>query len=178
MNNNIVKVGDLELKEDDFEENPLLKEKYLNALRSKENKRHFQVVYIFKNKIKRMYRIDCMTRKINVNFYHYLKDNYTVLNINEELLEFFRNNIRYTSRTKFQELDKKYPKFKDIYDNYLKSEKFKKLVLMIKTKYDDEYLRLFFRHSINFLNFYLKEKDLELPKKLKKIVFKKNKKHN
>jgi hypothetical protein len=44
---------------------------------------------------------------------------------------------------------------------------------MIKTKYDDEYLRLFFRHSINFLNFYLKEKDIELPnnKKSKKHIF-------
>jgi hypothetical protein len=86
-------------------------------------------------------------------------------------LEFFRTNIRYTSRSKFQELDKKYPNFKDIYEEYLRSEQFKKLVNMIKNKYDDEYLRLFFRHSINFLNFYLKEKDLELPsKKTKKRI--------
>ena len=27
----------------------------------------------------------------------------------------------------------------------------------IKLKYDDEYLKLFFRHSRNFLNFYLKD---------------------
>lgn len=47
-------------------ENLSLKEKYLKALHSKDHKRHFQVFYIFKNKIKRMYRIDCMTRKINV----------------------------------------------------------------------------------------------------------------
>jgi hypothetical protein len=50
----------------DYEENPRLKELYYNALKSKDHKRHFQVIYIFKNKIKRMYRIDCMTRKINV----------------------------------------------------------------------------------------------------------------
>ncbi len=28
---------------------------------------------------------------------------------------------------------------------------------MIKNKYDEEYLKLFFRHSKNFLNFYLKD---------------------
>jgi hypothetical protein len=50
----------------DYEENPRLKKLYYDALKSKEHKRHFQVIYIFKNKIKRMYRIDCMTRKINV----------------------------------------------------------------------------------------------------------------
>ena len=108
-----------------------------------------------------MYRIDCMTRKINVNFYHYIKENYKKLNINDELLDFFKNNIRYTSRTKFQEIDKKYPNFKKIYDDYLKSDKFKKLILNIKNKYDEEYLKLFFRHSKNFLNFYLREASKE-----------------
>ena len=46
---------------------------------------------------------------------------------------------------------------------------------MIKNKYDEEYLRLFFRHSINFLNFYLKEKDPDEPitRKKGKIVLKK-----
>ena len=29
--------------------------------------------------------------------------------------------------------------------------------MMIKNKYDEEYLKLFFRHSKNFLNFYLKD---------------------
>lgn len=123
----------------------------------KNSKRYFQVVYMFKNKIKRMYRIDCMTRKINVNFFHYIKENYKRLDINDELLEFFKNNIRYTSRTKFQEIDKKYPNFKIIYEDYLKSDKFKKLIINIKNKYDEEYLKLFFRHSKNFLNFYLKD---------------------
>jgi hypothetical protein len=104
-----------------------------------------------------MYRIDCMTRKINVNFYHYIRENHRKMNLNEELVDFFRNNIRYTSRNKFVEIDKKYPYFKDIYDQYLKSERFKKLILNIKLKYDDEYLKLFFRHSRNFLNFYLKD---------------------
>lgn len=47
-------------------ENLKLKNKYLEALNKGDNKRHFQVYYVFKNKIKRMYRVDCMTRKINV----------------------------------------------------------------------------------------------------------------
>jgi hypothetical protein len=51
---------------EEYEVNPVLKAKFQEALKSKDNKRHFQVIYIFKNKIKRMYRIDCMTRKINV----------------------------------------------------------------------------------------------------------------
>ena len=49
-----------------YKENILLKEKYFKALHEKDHKRHFQVYNIFKHKIKRMYRVDCMTRKINV----------------------------------------------------------------------------------------------------------------
>ncbi len=98
-----------------------------------------------------------MTRKINVNFYHYLKENFAKLNINEELLDFFKNNIRFTSKTKFQEIDKIYPDFKNIYDDYLKCDRFKKLIVNIKNKYDEEYLKLFFRHSKNFLNFNLRD---------------------
>ena len=50
-----------------YTENLLLKKKFLEALEAnKNNKKHFQVVYMFKKKIKRMFRIDCITRKINV----------------------------------------------------------------------------------------------------------------
>lgn len=50
-----------------YTENIALKEKFLEALAgNKNNKKHFQVVYMFKKRIKRMFRIDCMTRKINV----------------------------------------------------------------------------------------------------------------
>lgn len=104
-----------------------------------------------------MHRIDCMTRKINVNFYHYLKESQKKLHLEEELLDFFKNNIRFTSKTKFKEIDKKYPDFKNIYEDYLKSDRFKRLIINIKNKYDEEYLKLFFRHSKNFLNFYLRE---------------------
>lgn len=49
-------------------ENKILKSKYLEALAKVQNNnvRQFDIVYTFKKKIKRMYRIDCMTRKINV----------------------------------------------------------------------------------------------------------------
>lgn len=50
-----------------YKENKVLKQKFLEALAAnKNNKKHFQVVYMFKKRIKRMFRIDCMTRKINV----------------------------------------------------------------------------------------------------------------
>jgi len=50
-----------------YTENIALKEKFLEALAAnRNNKKHFQVVYMFKKRIKRMFRIDCMTRKINV----------------------------------------------------------------------------------------------------------------
>ena len=58
--------NNVEIIEENNYENKLLKQKFLETLQSKDPKRHFQVYYVFKNRIKRMYRIDCMTRKINV----------------------------------------------------------------------------------------------------------------
>jgi len=89
--------------------------------------------------------------------YNFLKENSEKLRLNDDLLEFFKNNIRYTSKHKFFELDKKYPNFRTIYEEFLKSEKFKKMINIIKAKHDEEYLKLFFRHSKNFLNLYIKD---------------------
>jgi len=50
-----------------YKQNPLLKQKYLeaNEINKKNNTtKKFQIVHVFKKKVKRMYRIDCMTRKI------------------------------------------------------------------------------------------------------------------
>lgn len=55
------------------------------------------------------------------------------------------------------ELEKNYPNFRIIYEEFLKSDKFKKMINIIKSKHDEEYLKLFFRHSKNFLNLYVKE---------------------
>ena len=73
------------------------------------------------------------------------------------MLEFFKNNIRFSTKNKFMDLEKKYPKFRTIYEEFLKSEKFKKMINVIKTKHDEEYLKLFFRHTKNFLNLYLRD---------------------
>jgi len=50
------------------------------------------------------------------------------------------------------DLMKKFPNFKTIFDEFLKSEKFKKMIVLLKNKQDEEYLKLFFRHTKNFLN--------------------------
>lgn len=86
-----------------------------------------------------------------------MKENQGDLNINNELLEFFKNNVRFSTKNKFIDLDKKYPKFRSVYEEFLKSEKFKKMINIIKTKHDEEYLKLFFRHTKNFLNLYVKD---------------------
>ena len=38
----------------------------------------------------------------------------------------------------------------------------------MKNKYENHYVELFFRHSINYLDFYLRENDLEVGKKNKR----------
>jgi hypothetical protein len=160
------------------EENSTLKIKYLQAIaenEEKENNRIFQVFFAFRTKVKRMYRFDCMTRKINVNFYHFIKENSSTLGVDSTFISLFRSLIRHTSRKNFKDLYKKYPQFKRYYNSYLNSTTFKKLVHQTKTKYDDEYMRLFFRHSINFLNFYLKEVDLPKKKQSRFIKSKKMK---
>jgi hypothetical protein len=48
-----------------YDEFPKVKEKYLEALKNNHN-RTFQVKYTFRSNVKRMYRLDCILRKINV----------------------------------------------------------------------------------------------------------------
>jgi len=91
------------------------------------------------------------------NLYNFLRENSEKLKIDNDLLEFFKNNIRFTTKHKMFELEKYYPNFKSIYEEFLKSDKFKKMINIIKFKNDEEYLKLFFRHSKNFLNLYVKE---------------------
>jgi hypothetical protein len=74
------------------------------------------------------------------------------LEIEKKFINIFRNNIRFTSREKELEMTKKYPKFKELYESYLKSTNFKSLIDLVKTNYDGEYLQRFFQHAINFLN--------------------------
>jgi len=76
--------------------------------------------------------------------------------LDPELINLIRNNIRYTSKNKFQKYEEKYPNVRSYYEEFLESQKFKDLINTIKNKYDYEYVKLFFRHSLNFLNYYLK----------------------
>ena len=92
------------------------------------------------------------------NFYHYLVLNSKNLNLDQNILDRFKINMRNTSRYKFLQLYVNNPKFMGIYHDYLNSRHFDRLVNTIKLKYDDLYIKLFLRHSINFLNFHNKEK--------------------
>ena len=97
-----------------------------------------------------------------------MKENCKALNLEDEMIEMFKSNISLTTRAKMKELYAKYPIFSQTYENFLKSEKFLEIISKIKIKYDNDYVQLFFRHSINYLDFYLKENDLEVSKKNKK----------
>ena len=105
--------------------------------------------------MKRNYRIDCMARKINSNFLSYLKNNKEKLNINQEFLLCFKKSINCTSRTRYQELNFKYPCFKFYYEEYLKSTTYKKMIKFNKLSYEKIYFQIFYKHSKNFLEFYL-----------------------
>lgn len=76
--------------------------------------------------------------------------------IDKKLVELFKTNLRFTSKNKFIINESEYPNLREIYDSYLKSFKFRNLIRVIKNKYDYEYVKLFYRHSINFLEYYLK----------------------
>ena len=77
------------------------------------------------------------------------------MDINSELMDFFKRNIRFTSKQKLSDLNKKYPNLKEIYEEFLKSDRFKRIINIIKSKNDNENLKLFFKHAKNFLNLYL-----------------------
>lgn len=58
-------------------------------------------------------------------------------------------------------MKKKFPDIGKFYDEFLKSKRFKELINIIKSKNDEEYLKLFFRHAKNYLNIHIKEKEKE-----------------
>ena len=73
------------------------------------------------------------------------------------MLEYLRNNIRFSNKSRFSDLEKKFTNLRNFYEEFLKSDKYKKMINIIKTKHDEEYLKIFFRHSKNFLNLYIKD---------------------
>ena len=114
--------------------------------------------YLYKNKIQRSYRIDKINKKLNFSIYNFLKENKEELNFNDEIVNYFKckNSIRSPNsdikKNMNFDLIKKFPNFKIIYEEFLKSENFKKMILRLKNKQDEEYLKLFFRHVKNFIN--------------------------
>ena len=108
--------------------------------------------------------IDSMTRKINmyhnlINFYQsnfstFLEENSENFQIGRDLILYFRSNNKFRRRLNCFTLELKYPHIDTIYQQFLKSEKFKRLINQIKTKNDEEYLKLFFKHSKNFMKIF------------------------
>ena len=111
-------------------------------------KTYFKVSYRTKNK-KRKYQVDCMTKKLNVNFFKYLKQNKKELNIDKNILNFFKKNMKLTSRTIIEQLKKKCPKINEYFQKFLQSNIFTHLMDNIKQKNDEEYSNLFIKHVKN-----------------------------
>jgi hypothetical protein len=97
-----------------------------------------------------------------------MKDNSKALNLEDVMIEMFKSNMSITRRAEIKELYAKYPIFSQTYEDFLKSEKFIEIISKMKNKYENHYVELFFRHSINYLDFYLRENDLEVGKKNKR----------
>ncbi len=111
-------------------------------------KPYFKVSYRTKNK-KRKYQVDCMTKKLNVNFFKYMKQNKKELNIDKNILNFFKKHMKLTSRTIIEQLKKKCPKINEYFQKFLQSNIFTHLMDNIKQKNDEEYSNLFIKHVKN-----------------------------
>ena len=62
------------------------------------------------------------------------------------------------NKKKILKVEKIFPNLRHIYDEFLKSDDFKRMINSVKLKNDETYLKLFFRHTKNFLNLYIKER--------------------
>ena len=83
--------------------------KLINSDIIKKGKPYFKVSYKRKNK-KRIYQVDCMSKKINLNFFKYMKENKKELSIDKNLLNYFKKNMKLTSKTIFEQLKKNFQK--------------------------------------------------------------------
>jgi hypothetical protein len=89
-----------------------------------------------------------------MTFLYFLKKNKKELNINSKFIDNFKNcTWKFKENIDFDINDNnKFPNFKIFFDEFLRSNKFKKLVIEIKNKHCQEYLKLFFKHVKNFQN--------------------------
>ena len=121
----------------------------INKNNINKEKPHFKVIY--KSNIKkRKYQADCMTKKLNLNFFKFIKENKKELNIDKSVLYFLKKHLKLTSKSIIEQLKINFPKIKEYFEKFLKSNVFKKLMDNIKKKYDREYSNLFFNHITNF----------------------------
>ena len=97
-----------------------------------------------------MYQVDCMTKKINVNFLRFMRENKKNLGIENYMLMIFKKNMKFTSKSIIEDMEKKCPKVKYYFDLFLKSESFKKMINTIELKHDDEYKKIFLSHIKNY----------------------------
>lgn len=89
------------------------------------------------------------------NFYNYLRDNQRTLKISKEQLLLLKDTKKFTSAEKLKEIYRKIENFKDLYEMYMNSRAFKDFMKSLTIKYDDQYLKLMFRHSKEFINLFL-----------------------
>jgi hypothetical protein len=132
-------------------------------------KKYHIVPYNTKNNLRKIYRIDKINKKIKFNILKFLMKykekhqdnmdkNFDNLNLKEDFIANLNNKIinKYNNRDNSydnKENNKnKLLKLKIIYEDYLRSNDFKKFLLYIKNKNDEGYLKLFFRHVKNFMN--------------------------
>ncbi len=121
----------------------------INKNNINKEKPHFKVIY--KSNIKkRKYQADCMTKKLNLNFFKYIKENKKELNIDKSVLYFLKKNLKLTSKSIIEQLKINFPKIKEYFEKFLKSNVFKKLMDNIKQKNDEEYSNLFVNHIKNY----------------------------
>ena len=90
-----------------------------------------------------MYQVDCLTKKINVNFFNYMKENKKELGIERNIIVYLKRNIKVTSKSFLKQLKKKYPKINQYFNSFINSDKFKQLMKIIDEKNDKEYRKLF-----------------------------------
>ena len=81
-----------------------------------------------------MYQVDCMTKRLNVNFFR------------------FKSNVEY--------IFKQCPKISFYFDAFLESKNFKKLMESVLGKHDDIYLKLFYTNVQNRQKLLKETKDL------------------
>ena len=112
-----------------------------------------------------MYQVDCMTKKLNVNFFKFMKENKKELNIDRNTLMFFKKNMKFTSKSISEQLKIKYPKINEYFNSFLNSNVYAHLIENIKQKNDDEYTKLFFKHVKNHQKLFNDDKNVDINNK-------------